>query len=136
MAADNGNIDAQNNLGVLYEEENKLELAEKYYKMAADKNNFDACYNLGIFYENQDKFELAEKYLKICADNGGISSQYYLACMYEEEGKLNLAAKYFLKIAQHEDKKLVEKYMAEEDIKQLYKLIEQKIVNLDDLEEK
>jgi len=77
-----------------------------------------------------------EKYLKISADSGDISSQYYLACMYEEEGKMNLAAKYFLKAAQHKDKKLVEKYMIEEDIEQLYKLIEQKIVNLDDLEEK
>ncbi len=77
-----------------------------------------------------------EKYLKISADSGDISSQYYLACMYEEEGKLNLAAKYFLKAAQHKDKKLVEEYMTEEEIEKLHKLIKEKIVNLDDLEEK
>ena len=56
--------------------------------------------------------------------------------MYEEEGKLNLAAKYFLKVSQHKDKKIVEKYMTEEEIEKLHKLIKEKIVNLDDLEEK
>ena len=197
MAIDNGNIDAQNNLGVLYERENKLELAEKYYadsgdtksqrklgnlyyfdlgkydlaekylKMSIKNNDTESLKTLGIFYynrwdyesaekyfkpvaekgdvksqaflasvyDNLNKKDLAKKYYKIAADNGDMSSQYYLACMYEEEGKMNLAAKYFLKAAQHKDKKLVEKYMIEEDIEQLYKLIEQKIVNLDDLEE-
>ena len=91
---------------------------------------------LGKKYLDENNLKEAEKYLKISADSGDISSQYYLACMYEEEGKLNLAAKYFLKVSQHEDKKLVEKYMTEEDIEKLHKLIKEKIVNLDDLEEK
>lgn len=148
-------------LGKKYLDENNLKEAEKYLKISADSGDTKSQRKLGnlyyfelgkselaekgdvksqaflaSIYNNLKKTDLAKKYYKIAADNGDISSQYYLACMYEEEGKLNLAAKYFLKVSQHKDKKIVEKYMTEEEIEKLHKLIKEKIVNLDDLEEK
>ena len=136
MAAEDNDIESLKALGIFYYNQWDYKSTEKYFKSLAEKGDVKSQAYLASIYDNLEKKDLAKKYYKIAADNGDISSRYYLACMYEEEGKLNLAAKYFLKIAQHEDKKLVEKYMAEEDIEQLYKLIEQKIVNLDDLEEK
>ncbi len=53
MAADKGDVDALYALGILYEDTEKLDLAEKYYKLAADKGDKDAQYNLGVLYDDK-----------------------------------------------------------------------------------
>jgi TPR repeat protein len=58
-----------NNLGLLYDKQNKFELAEKYYLMAVEKGDLNAIYNLGSFYEIQNKFYLAEKYYLMAIEN-------------------------------------------------------------------
>ncbi len=50
------------NLGQLYKNQRKLDLAEKYFLMAAGKDDPSSMYSLGLLYKNQNKFELAEKY--------------------------------------------------------------------------
>ena len=52
------------NLGLLYENQEKFDLAEKYYLMAIKENNSNAMFNLGLLYYNQEKFELALKYFE------------------------------------------------------------------------
>ena len=95
MKANKGNKGAQNNLGVLYEEQGKFEQAEKYYKLAADNGDAIAQSNLGVLYEEQDKFEQAEKYYKLAADNGDAIAQSNLGILYEKQGKFEQAEKYY-----------------------------------------
>src|ERR1043165_8604559 len=60
-AAENGNIDAQYNLGYLYEKgegtEKDLEKAFYWYQKAAENGNLNAKYNLGYLYENGEGIE-------------------------------------------------------------------------------
>ena len=57
MAIDKGDIDAMNNLGILYENEQKYEFAEKYYLMAIEKGHCNAMTNLGLMYWGGEKME-------------------------------------------------------------------------------
>ena len=52
------------NLGNLYcRQQNKFDLAEKYYLLAIEQDNHaSAMVNLGNLYMEQNKFDLAEKY--------------------------------------------------------------------------
>ena len=45
MAIEQNYSDAMNNLGFLYEKQNKSDLAEKYYLMAVERNNSYAMNN-------------------------------------------------------------------------------------------
>ena len=50
------------NLGIVYQQQDKLDDAEKAYKFAIETNktNFDAYTNLGVLYREQGKFHEAE----------------------------------------------------------------------------
>ena len=69
MAADQDDLEAQNNLGILYEEQKKYDLAEIYYKKAADGGLKDAQYNLGLFYSDRGKKDLSKKYSELAENN-------------------------------------------------------------------
>ena len=51
-AADAGNADAMNSLGLLYESAQDYANAREWYEKAADAGNADAIYNLGWLYED------------------------------------------------------------------------------------
>lgn len=60
MAIKNNSSDAMFNLGLLYDEQGKYDLAEKYYLMGAKHNDSDSMYNLGVLYYNQEKYQTAK----------------------------------------------------------------------------
>ena len=66
----------------MYNNQEKYDLAEKYYLMAIDKGHEDAMYNLGNLYNNQEKYELAEKYWLMAIEKGHKSAMYNLVLMY------------------------------------------------------
>ncbi len=61
---DQNNSIAMHNLGLLYYQQNNLDLAEKYWLMALENNNDNSIImcNLGHLHEKQNKFYLAIKY--------------------------------------------------------------------------
>jgi hypothetical protein len=111
LAADLGNIDAQYNLGVIYENsdgfEQKYIEAKKYYKMAAEQGDVDAQVNLGNIYNDIDhNYAKAIKYYKLAADMNNEDAQYKLGYLYENglgiEQNLTEALKYY-KLAADKD---------------------------------
>ena len=69
---DSNNNITLNNLGTVYYNIAKYELAEKYYLMAIDKgNNSGAVHdNLANVYYKQNKYELAKEYYLISIEKG------------------------------------------------------------------
>ena len=62
MAIKNNSSDTMFNLGLLYDEQGKYDLAEKYYLMGVKHNDSDSMYNLGVLYYNQEKYQTAKNY--------------------------------------------------------------------------
>jgi len=90
--AEQGDPDAQTNLGFMYEEGQGVlqDYAEavKWYRLAAEQDDVVAQYNLGFMYEMgkgvlQDYAE-AVKWYRLAADQGDASAQTNLGFMYED----------------------------------------------------
>lgn len=92
------NCKAMIKLGKIYDDLNRLSLAEKYFKMAVENNSYKGLLKLGKLYLQTRKLNLAEKCFKELADNGDHECQNYLGLVYEKQLKIDLAEKY-LKIA-------------------------------------
>ena len=93
MAIDKGHIDAMYNLAVLYKDQNKYELAEKYYLMAIDKGQVNAMYNLAILYKKQDKYKLTVKYYLMAALHYDINARNKINEMLDKNFDIRLAIK-------------------------------------------
>lgn len=117
-AAERGNADAQNNLGVMYERgdgvpQNRT-AAVKWFRLAADQGHADAQNNLGAMYAYgrgiPRNFAEAAKWFRIAADQGNTYAQYNLAELFyagEEFGAVadNLTARvYWIKVLESTDK--------------------------------
>ena len=97
MAIEHGITKAIHNLGHVYEKQNKLNLAEKYYLMAVDHNNPTAMDTLGgFYYKKLNKLDLAEKYYLMAIEHNNFNSLNNLGILYHNQNKLDLAEKYFL----------------------------------------
>ena len=91
LAADRGFADAQNNLGVCYENGNGVAKsyaeAVKWYKLAAEQGDSDAQVNLGLCYENgngvKQSFEEAVKWYQLAAEQGNAYGQGNLGLCYD-----------------------------------------------------
>ena len=84
-AAEQGNVIAQNNLGVYYRDglgvAKDLNEAARYFKLSAEKNYAPAQYNLGLLYYNENNMDEAGKYFRLAADNGDSRAAVYLGFM-------------------------------------------------------
>jgi uncharacterized protein len=88
--ADQGNADAQDNLGKMYAEGQGVpqDYAEavKWYRLAADQGNAQAQTNLGVmYYEGQgvpQDYAEAAKWYRLAADQDNADGQYNLGIMY------------------------------------------------------
>jgi TPR repeat protein len=88
--ADQGDADAQFNLGVMYAKgqgvvKDEVE-AVKWFRKAADQGNAEAQSNLGVMYAKgegvvKDEVE-AVKWFRKAADQGDADAQYNLGVMY------------------------------------------------------
>ncbi len=90
MAAEQGHVSAQLNLGVMYNQGNGVKQdykeAAKWYQMAAEQDNTKAQLNLGILYDlghgvERDVAKAAEYYKK-AAKKGMRDAQYNLGIIY------------------------------------------------------
>ncbi|MBW2983748.1 tetratricopeptide repeat protein [Candidatus Woesearchaeota archaeon] len=88
-------ISSHNNLGLIYDDFGKIDLAIKEYKRAVEINPrfFEAHYNLGVAYYDQGKIYLAiEEYKKALAINQNFTPAHYnLGNAYRKNGDINLA---------------------------------------------
>lgn len=89
-SAEQGNSQAQNNLGFCYQKGNGVEQsyeeAMKWYLMAAGQNNGEAENSIGFFYNNgygveQDLTEAVKWYRK-AAEHGSNAGMFNLGCRY------------------------------------------------------
>ena len=89
--AEQGNADAQFNLGVMYSKGKGVlqdsKTAVKWYRLAAEQGLADAQYNLGVMYDEgrgvlQD-YKTAVKWWKLAAEQGDASAQTNLGAMYD-----------------------------------------------------
>ena len=91
LAADRGFADAQNNLGVCYENGNGVAKsyaeAVKWYKLAAEQGDSIAQNNLGVCYANgegvEQNYEEAVKWYRLAAEQGDSNAQFNLGWCYE-----------------------------------------------------
>lgn len=90
-AAEQGDADAQNELGKCYASgsgvEQSYEEAARYYRMAADQGFAKSQFNLANLYlyglgVEQD-YDKANALLQLAADQGLAHAQYYLGCNFE-----------------------------------------------------
>ena len=92
LAADQGNAEAQYNLGAAYCEGKSVpqnfKEAVKWYRLAADQGNAEAQYNLGVvYYEGKgipQDYKEAVKWYRLAADQGLAVAQFYLGAAYYE----------------------------------------------------
>jgi len=88
--AEQGNADAQHNLGWLYNTGKGVlkdyKEAVKWYRKAAEQGNASAQYNLGVMYDNGEgvlkDYKEAVKWYRKAAEQGKASAQYNLGTKY------------------------------------------------------
>jgi uncharacterized protein len=90
--ADQGNADAQTNLGVLYEKGQGVardyRKAVRLYRLAAQQGHPDAQFNLGVmYYKGQgvaQGYGEAARLFRLAAEHGNAAAQSNLGFMYEK----------------------------------------------------
>lgn len=85
-AAEGGNVDAQNNLGVMYHYGEGMtkdfSKAAEWYRRAAEKNFVKAQFNLGVLYQDMEDYASAIYWYKKAAEQGHAKSQTNLGTLY------------------------------------------------------
>lgn len=83
-------------LGTLYLNQNKLDLAEKWLLSAMENNYAPAVNNLGMTYLNQNKLDEAKKlFLKAYIEQNNIISLYNLGIVHIRQGNKKQAREYW-----------------------------------------
>lgn len=88
ISANNGNAEAQFNLGLQYDKANNLTEAAKWYKKAAEQGFADAQYNIGAMYLDgagvERNYYEAARWIKNAAEQGHADAQLILGKMYSD----------------------------------------------------
>jgi TPR repeat protein len=86
-AAEQGNVAAQVELGIVFDNMQDYAQALVWYRKAAEQGNARAEYNLGLVYQNGEgvpkDMEQAISWYRKAADQGDVIAQNYLGAMYE-----------------------------------------------------
>ncbi|WP_427501501.1 hypothetical protein ACQE3E_08265 [Methylomonas sp. MED-D] len=82
-------------VGVIYQDEGKLTLAESYYQKTAEKGLPVGYWALARLYQDQGKFKKAERYYLLAIEKGFSDATIDLAKNYAEQDKLERAEHYF-----------------------------------------
>ena len=101
--AEKGVWELMYDLGVFYDQKNRLKEAEEWYLKSLEINpsNRDALNNLGITYGKQENYDEAEKYFKKIGDKG--SGKYIMATYYETAKQYEKAEKLYKELLDEED---------------------------------
>lgn len=68
--------------GDLYETQNNISKAKKYYKIGCDRTDYTSCDKLGSLYMSSKEYPIAKKYWEIACDGGDSFSCNKLFMMY------------------------------------------------------
>src|SRR5437879_1121283 len=88
MAIEHGESRAILVLASLYKEQNKLDIAEKYYLMAIEHGESFAILVLACLYKEQNKLDIAEKYYLMAIEHEETKAITYLKNMLNNDLKL------------------------------------------------
>lgn len=91
------NSSSMNKLAILYENNNDIFNARKYYLMAIKYNNIDAMINYGQLCEYRKSYSQALKYYTMAVKNNSIDAINCLGRLYYRLNKYKIALKYLLK---------------------------------------
>jgi TPR repeat protein len=103
--AEQGDTEAQYELGTYYEKEKNLLEACKWFEEAAERNHVDSQFKLGFFcrWGDEDGFsadvEKGRFWLTQAADQGHSLAQFHLGNLYNSEQRFEEAAKWLEKSA-------------------------------------
>ncbi|OAI02083.1 hypothetical protein A1353_17265 [Methylomonas methanica] len=97
--AEKGYPAAMSGVGLIYQEQGKVEHAEQYYLKAIENGAIGSMFGLANLYRDQKKFEQAEKYYLMAIENGHPKAMINLAATYEDQGNLEKAEHYYAKAA-------------------------------------
>lgn len=90
-----GNVDAMNNLGVIYYELHQYKNAYNYLKMAENSGDIDVLNNLGVYYFNKKDYKQSLNYLTRAMKSGNSCVMRNLAYYHRNiDKKRKLAARY------------------------------------------
>lgn len=107
MALDkNADSDSMCNLGLLYKEQNKLDLTKKYFLMGIEKNNVNTMLCFAVYYKTtKNKPHKVEKYYLLAIEHGSVvaMSNYALHCQQVKVDFAN-AKRYWLMAIEHGSK--------------------------------
>lgn len=88
--------------GDLYETQNNISKAKKYYKIGCDRADYTSCDKLGSLYMSSKEYPIAKKYWEIACDSGNSFSCNKLFMMYFRgdgiKQNLSLSKKYCAKM--------------------------------------
>ncbi|GDX61450.1 hypothetical protein LBMAG32_09840 [Nitrosomonadaceae bacterium] len=86
--ADQGDVDAQYNIGLMYEVTQNYKEAVKWYRLAAVQGNEEARYNIGVLYAQghgvTQNYKEAVKWLRLAAEQGDAKAQYNIGVLYAQ----------------------------------------------------
>jgi len=82
-----GNVDALNNMGILYTYTNRQNEAKKFYLKAIEKGHIVALFNLACLYTDTNKYEEAEKFYLKAIEKGQVEALNNLAYLYYKQNK-------------------------------------------------
>ena len=86
--ADQGDVDAQYNIGLMYEVTQNYKEAVKWYRLAAVQGNEGAQYNIGVLYAQghgvTQNYNEAVKWLRLAAEQGDAKAQYNIGVLYAQ----------------------------------------------------
>jgi len=101
--AEKGVWELMYDLGVFYDQKNRLKEAEEWYLKSLEINpsNRDALNNLGITYGKQENYDEAEKYFKKIGREE--SGKYIMATYYETAKQYEKAEKLYKELLDEED---------------------------------
>ena len=101
--AEKGVWELMYDLGVFYDQKNRLKEAEEWYlkSLEINPNNKGALQNLGITYGKQENYEEAEKYFKKIGREE--SGKYIMATYYETAKQYEKAEKLYKELLDEED---------------------------------
>lgn len=94
LAALQGHIICQNNLGFIYYKENDLEKAKQYYILSANQGNEVGEFNVGHIFHRQGDLDQAKHYYTLSANKGYPPAQSGLGRLSEQEGDWETAKHY------------------------------------------
>jgi len=94
-AAAEGQVDAMNNLGGIYERRHELAEAERWYRKAAEAGLIVGAYNLGTLLIRTGQRGEAERWLKIAAEGGDPDAACGLGKLLYERDEMTDAERWF-----------------------------------------